>query len=241
MRTDLAQWYHSTKPSVRLQHMTSLDERVNFEINGEDLMLRDINVFCSTKANHRQMLEKMQQLAIQNNTTGASIYDLGKVMQADSMGALESTLKTVEEKTRRQVEEQRAHEQKMAEMQMQQAEKEKAMELDAEARENEKDRRKDLLVAEIKAAGYGSMQDINQNMQSDFQDALQNLKKTEQYKETASVQQQKASDSKAQHMDKMNLKREEMNTKREMKQKDLEIARENKNQYDVKSKNDKKK
>lgn len=241
MRTDLAQWYHSTKPSVRLQHMTSLDERVNFEINGEDLMLRDINVFCSTKANHRQMLEKMQQLAIQNNTTGASIYDLGKVMQADSMGALESTLKTVEQKVQKQAQEQRAHEQQMAEMQMQQAEKEKAMELDAEARENEKDRRKDLLVAEIKAAGYGSMQDINQNMQSDFQDALQDLKKTEQYKDTISVQQQKASDNKQQHMDKMSLKREEMNMKRDMKQKDLEIARENKNQYDVKSKNDKKK
>ena len=241
MRTDLAQWYHSTKPSVRLQHMTSLDERVNFEINGEDLMLRDINVFCSTKANHRQMLERMQQLAIQNNTTGASIYDLGKIMQADSMGALESTLKTVEQKAQKQAQEQRAHEQQMAEMQMQQAEKEKAMELDAEARENEKDRRKDVLVAEIRAAGYGSMQDINQNMQSDFQDALQDLKKTEQYKDTVSVQQQKASDNKQQHMDKMSLKREEMNMKRDMKQKDLEIARENKNQYDVKSKNDKKK
>jgi hypothetical protein len=241
MRTDLAQWYHSTKPSVRLQHMTSLDERVNFEINGEDLMLRDINVFCSTKANHRQMLERMQQLAIQNNTTGASIYDLGKIMQADSMGALESTLKTVEQKAQKQAQEQRAHEQQMAEMQMQQAEKEKAMELDAEARENEKDRRKDVLVAEIRAAGYGSMQDINQNMQSDFQDALQDLKKTEQYKDTVSVQQQKASDNKQQHMDKMNLKREEINMKRDMKQKDLEIAKENKNQYDVKSKNDKKK
>lgn len=221
--------------------MTSLDERVNFEINGEDLMLRDINVFCSTKANHRQMLERMQQLAIQNNTTGASIYDLGKIMQADSMGALESTLKTVEQKAQKQAQEQRAHEQQMAEMQMQQAEKEKAMELDAEARENEKDRRKDVLVAEIRAAGYGSMQDINQNMQSDFQDALQDLKKTEQYKDTVSVQQQKASDNKQQHMDKMSLKREEMNMKRDMKQKDLEIARENKNQYDVKSKNDKKK
>ena len=85
------------------------------------------------------------------------------------------------------------------------------------------------------------MQDINQNMQSDFQDALQDLKKTEQYKDTVSVQQQKASDNKQQHMDKMTLKREEMNMKRDMKQKDLEIARENKNQYDVKSKNDKKK
>ena len=54
MRTDLAQFYQSTKPSIRLQHMTSNDERVNFEINGDDLLLRDINVYCSTKANHRK-------------------------------------------------------------------------------------------------------------------------------------------------------------------------------------------
>ena len=97
------------------------------------------------------------------------------------------------------------------------------------------------MANQLMPAGYGSMQDINQNMQSDFQDALQDLKKTEQYKDTVSVQQQKASDNKQQHMDKMTLKREEMNMKRDMKQKDLEIARENKNQYDVKSKNDKKK
>jgi hypothetical protein len=240
MRTDLAQWYHSTKPSVRLQHMTSLDERINFEINGEDLMMRDINVYCSTKANHRKLLEQMQQLAIQNNTTGASIYDLGKVMQADSMGSLESTLKSVEDKVQRQTQEQRAHEQQMAEMQMQQAEKEKAMELDAEARENEKDRRKDVLVAEIRAAGYGSMQDINENLQSDFQDTLQSLKQTEGYKETMNVQKDKLTENKVQHTDKMNLKREEMNMKRDLKQKDLDIARENKNQYDVKNKKNKK-
>jgi hypothetical protein len=241
MRTDLAQWYHSTKSSIRLQHMTSLDERVNFEINGQDLMLRDINVYCSTKANHRQMLERMQQLAVQNNTTGASIYDLGKVMQADSMGALESTLKAVEEKAQRQIQEQRAHEQQMAEMQMQQAEKEKAMELDAEARENEKDRRKDIMVAEIRAAGYGSMQDINQNLQSDFKDTLDALKQTESYKETMSIQADKQNSNRQQHMDKMNLKREEMIMKRDMKEKDLQIARENKNQYDLKSKKDEKK
>ena len=54
MRTDLAQHYHSTKPSITLQMLTSLDERVNFEINGEDLMLRDIHVYCTAKANVRQ-------------------------------------------------------------------------------------------------------------------------------------------------------------------------------------------
>lgn len=240
MRTDLAQWYHSTQPSIRLQHMTSLDERINFEINGEDLMLRELNVYCSTKANHRKLLEQMQQLAANNNTTGASIYDLGKIMQSDSMGTLNAALKSVEAKNMKQAQEQRAHEEKMAQMQMQQAEKEKTMELEAEARENEKDRRKDLLVAEIKASGYGAMQDINQNLQSDFLDNMDKIKKSEQYQQTVDIQQQKANDNRSQQTQKMNLKREEMAMKRELKEKDLQIAKENKNQYDVKPKNDKK-
>jgi hypothetical protein len=40
MRTDLAQYYHSTKPSVRLTYVTGADEKVNFEINGTDLLLK---------------------------------------------------------------------------------------------------------------------------------------------------------------------------------------------------------
>lgn len=233
MRTDLAQWYHSTKPSVRLQHMTTLDERVNFEINGEDLLLREINVFCTTKANHRKLLEQMQQLAAQNNTTGASIYDLGKIMQADSMGALNVALKQVEQKTQDQMAEQRAHEEKMAQMAMQQAEKEKAMELNHEAQEAEKDRRKDLLVAEIRASGFGAMQDMNQNQQSDFIDNMTKLKQTEQYQQTVDIQQQKANNSQTQHQEKMNLQREKMAHEKELKEKDVMIAKENKNRFDL--------
>jgi hypothetical protein len=240
MRTDLAQWYHSTNPSIRLQHMTSLDERINFEINGEDLMLKDINVFCTTKANHRKLLEQMQQLAANNNTTGGSIYDLGKVMEADSLGTLNSALKASESKIQAQAQEQRAHEEKMAQMAQQQAAQEKQMELDHEAKENEKDRRKDLLVAEIKAAGYGAMQDLNQNMQSDFIDQVDKLKKTEQYQQTIDIQQQKADESKAHNASKQQVKREEMALKRELKEKDVQIAMENKNQYDFKNSKEKK-
>jgi hypothetical protein len=235
MRTDLAQWYHSTKPSVRLQHTTSLDERVNFEINGQDLMLRDINVFCSTKANHRAILEQMKRLAAENNTTGASIYDLGQLIQADSMGTLNSTLKRIEDKASAQRAEERQHEQEMQRMAQEQAQQEKAMELDHEAREAEKDRRNQLLVAEIRASGYGAMQDIDANQQSDFIDNMTKLKQTEQYQETVDIQKQKANDNRAQQAEKTQLKREEMALQREMKEKDLEIARENKNQYDFKA------
>ncbi len=103
MRTDLAQYYHSKKPSLRLQYMTTLDEKVNFEINGTDLLLRDINVFCTTKANHRAMVEQMKQLALSNNTSGASIYDLGNIMTAESMAELTHSLKKIEDKANQQL------------------------------------------------------------------------------------------------------------------------------------------
>ena len=235
MRTDLAQWYHSTKPSVRLQYMTSLDERVNFEINGTELMLRDLNVFCTTKANHRTILEQMKRLASENNTTGASIYDLGKVIQADSMGTLNSTLKQLESKMQAQKAEDQNHQQQMQQMQGEQAEKEKAMELDHEARENEKTRRKDILVAEIRASGFGAMQDLNNNQQSDFIDNMEKMKKTENYAAVTNIQQQKVNENRNQNTEKNNIKREELAIQRENKNKDLEIARENKNQYDTKT------
>ena len=41
MRTDLAQYYHSNNPSTRLTYVTSADEKVNFSIEGTDLLLRD--------------------------------------------------------------------------------------------------------------------------------------------------------------------------------------------------------
>ena len=233
MRTDLAQWYHASNPSVRLQHMTSLDERINLEINGKDLMLRDIHVYATTKANHKKMLQDMQMLAISNNTTGASIYDLGKIMQADSIGALNSVLKEAEDKQQKLVEETRAHEEKMTKLKIEQDERDKALERDFEARESEKERRKDVLVAEIRASGFGAMQDVNQNQQSDFIDNMNELKKTEQYQETINIQKEKVNSNRSQHADKMQLKREEIALKREMKEKDLQIAQENKNQYDI--------
>jgi hypothetical protein len=93
MRTDLSQYYHSTKPSIRLQYTTSADEKVNFEIEGSTFLLRDFNIFATTKANHRAVLEQLKQLAISNNTTGASIYDLGNIMKSESIAEVSHILR----------------------------------------------------------------------------------------------------------------------------------------------------
>jgi len=242
MRTDLAQYYHSKKPSLRLQYMTTLDEKVNFEINGTDLLLRDINVFCTTKANHRAMVEQMKQLALSNNTSGASIYDLGNIMTAESMAELTHSLKKIEDKANQQRQEQMQHEQQMQQAQLEQQAKEKQLELDHESMEKEKDRRVRLLEAQIKAAGYGSMQDINQNLQSDYADQMDVIRKSDEFQQTMGLKQQVQSNKEMNAREKLAIEREKIQAQRDMKNTELQIAKENKNKYDVaKSKQDKNK
>ena len=241
MRTDLAQYYHSKKPSLRLQYMTSADEKVNFEMNGTDLLLRDLNIFCTTKANQRAILEQMKQLAMSNNTSGASIYDLGNIMQTESVGELTNTLKTIERKTNELKQQEQQHQQQMQEQEMQTRLQEKQMQLDHDMQEAEKDRRKDILIAEIKSAGYGAMQDINQNMQSDYLDALGQIQKSQEFQESMNLQNTKESNRKDIDREKAQIEREKLQAAMRMKQMDLDIARENKNKFDVKSKDTKKK
>lgn len=234
MRTDLAQYYHSKKPSLRLQYMTTNDEKVNFEINGTDLLLRDLNIYCTTRANHRAVIEQMKQLAIQNNTSGASIYDLGNIIQSESMAELNNVLKANERKMEAQRREQLESQEKMKQMEIEAAQQQQQLELDHQSMEKEKDRRRDILVAEIRASGYGSMADINQNQQSDYMDAMKQLRETEEFQQTMSLDTQKETAKGQQFRDKQALEREKLQAQINMKQTELEIARENKNKYDVK-------
>jgi hypothetical protein len=233
MRTDLAQYYHSKKPSVRLQYMSSADEKVNFEINGTDLLLRDLNIYCTTKANHRNILEQMKQLAMSNNTAGASIYDLGNILKSDSIVEVSHILKTTEAKAEQVRKEEMQQQQAMQEQALQARAEEERMKMEFESSENEKDRQARILEAEIKASGYGSMQDINENKLSDFQDSLQNIQKSEQYAQTMDMNRQKETAKATQTREKLMVEREKIAAQKEIAAKQLEIAKENKNKYDL--------
>jgi len=241
MRTDLAQYYQSTKPSLRLQYLTSNDERVNFEINGTDILLRDLNVYCTTKANYRAIIEKMKNLAISNNTAGASIYDLGTIMTANTMGELNIVLKATETKMNNIRQEEAANQQQMQQESIQAQVNDRKMQQDYESLEKEKDRRRDVLVAEIKAAGYGAMQDIDQNLQSDYLDALGQIQATEQFQDTMSLDRSKEANKVLNNDQKIAVEKEKMSNQMQMKQMDVQIAKENKNQYSPGVKKSKKK
>jgi hypothetical protein len=232
MRTDLAQYYNSTKPSTRLTYITGADEKVNFEINGTDLLMRDLNIFCSTTANHRAILEQLKQMSIQNNTTGASIYDLGKIVQSDSIAEVNTVLKDSEQKQQAQKQQEMQQQQQMQEQQLASQQEIEKMKIDAQATEREKDRQRDILVAEIRAAGYGATVDVNQNQMSDYMDAMKDIKDTEQYQQQTDLQREKEVNRMSIESQKSQIEREKIQAQRDIADKQLQIAQENKNKYD---------
>ena len=234
MRTDLAQYYHSTKPSARLTYITSADEKVNFEINGTDLLLRDLNIAISTNANHRSILEQLKQMAIQNNTTGASIYDLGKIVQSDSVANLNTVLKDSEQKQQALKQQEMQQQQQMQQEQLQKQQEIEKMKIDATAAENEKNRQRDILVAEIRAAGYGAMGDVDQNQMSDYRDAMKDIRETEQYQEQTGLQREKETNRMTIENQKNQMEREKIQAQKQIADRQLQIAQENKNKFDVK-------
>ena len=240
MRTDLAQYYNSTKPSARLTYTTTNDEKVNFQINGTDLLMRDLNIFASTTANHRSVLEQLKGMAMQNNTTGASIYDLGKIVQSDSIAELNNTLKQSEAKQQEQKQAEMQQQQQMQEQQLQAQSEQAKMKIDADALESEKNRQRDILVAEIRAAGMGSMVDIDKNEQNDYQDAMKEIRQTEQYREQSNLQREKQANENMRQSQKMSLEERKLQSQQDIANKQLEIARVNKNKFDKGSENKKK-
>jgi hypothetical protein len=234
MRTDLAQYYNATKPSARLSYTTSADEKVNFEVNGTDLLMRDLNIFCSTTANHRSVLEQLKQMAMQNNTTGASIYDLGKIVQSDSIAELNNVLKGSEQRLQQQKQQEQQSQQQMQQEQSKAQQDIEKMKIDSQIMEKEKDRQRDILVAEIRSAGFGAMQDVNKNEMSDYQDEMKNIRQSEQYQEQTNLQREKQSSENSRQSQKMDLEREKLNVQQNIADKQLQIARENKNKFDKK-------
>ena len=234
MRTDLAQYYQSKNPSLRLQYVTSAEEKVNFEINGTDLLLRDLNIFATTKSNHKFVLEQLKQLAITNNTAGASIYDLGNIIKSESIAELSHVLKSAEEKQQANLEQQRQQELALQQQQIEARQQEQMMKMQFEAEENEKDRQANILQSEIRSAGYGSMMDIDKNQQSDYQDALENIQKQENYQQQMGLERDKEINKTNTAREQLRIKEQEISAKERIAEKQVEIARMNKNKYDVK-------
>ena len=232
MRTDLAQYYHSTKPSVRLTYLTSMDEKINFELNGTDLLARDLNIFMSTKINQRQITEQIRGLALNNNTSGASIYDLGNLIKADSLSEITSVLKGVEQKVDKSKQQEQASIMEAETMKQEAENKRQEAKLRYDAEQSQLERDNEIEVAKIRAAGYGSVVDINKNNQSDYMDALKYMEEKESKERNMDFSREKELSQRSLDQQKLQMQNRELQTRERIADKQVQVAKTNKNKYD---------
>ena len=191
MRTDLAQFYQSTNPSIRLQYVTKDEEKVMFMLNGLDLLGRDINVTCHTRVGMRNVLENIKQMMLKDNTTGATLWDRIRAIKADDMVDLENGLKAMELRHNKEREEEAQQQQEM-----QKVEQEHQMQLQQEAQQFQADQKQldrdtRIMEAQIRAAGFSGAVDINQNAQNDYIDNMKFIQGQQEHNDKMNLEKDK--------------------------------------------------
>ncbi len=174
MRTDLAQYYNSTNPSVRLQYNTSTGMKMWFQMDGRELDGRDIGVQCISSPHSRTVLDEIKKFVLKNNTTDAGMGDMIRLIKSDNLADIDPIIKSIENK--QQQARQQEHEQ---EQQLQQQQEQHTQQLQQQQREHddqqkELDRQNKLEVAQIMIAPkVADANAINTNDNSLAQNQLQ--------------------------------------------------------------------
>jgi len=207
---DAAQFIAATQPKSSIRYMNKEEENIFFDIEGYRLLLRDFRIYCKSTPKIKERLENLRRLAMENNTSGGSLYELSQVMTIDSVSEIISKLKEADERKQADIEAQRQHERELADLQVQQAER------DAQREDQNKqlDRQKDILVAQIRAS-QSKTNDVNGD---GIVDPLQALDIMETQKVNAAnifdMNERRNMDLSA-HDDDVKLKEEELDFKRQ--------------------------
>ncbi len=208
MRTDLAQYYCSTNPSIRIQYTTDNNAKAWMTLNGTKLMGRDFGIKCKSKTNMRAILQGIKQYLMNNNTLADNLPDHIKAMKIEDMTEMDELMTSIEKRLQ-QNEQQRMQQ----EQQQHEAELKQQMDLLQEkqqfdAQQKELDRQKDVYIAEIRSAGTAALAKPSDAGEQAYNDQLDRINSQNNFQE------------------KLNLDREKHLTKTEMDEKNLQLQRE---------------
>jgi hypothetical protein len=207
MRTELAQYYNSTNPSVTLQYVTDNNMRETFRIDGTKLLLRDINVMGVTEINARQVLAQVKQKMMNDNTTGTGIA-FAKVLKADNLAELDKVVHEIEMKMEQNQRAQLEEQKRQHEAELEQEMRLKQMEWDHSDAESEKERLKDVLIARIQAASRAADAEDPQAGVDAYQEELDSIQAQSNFQEEMNFK-------KIQHLTKTDLERQKLDIQRQ--------------------------
>lgn len=229
---EAAQYYCSIKESSRVYYMNNQEENVWIEIEGTKSLPRHYHIYPTAKPRTKQMMQDLKKLLMEDNTMGATFLEKAQGILADSIPEYLKLLRENEQR-REQAEQQKFD----ADQQQQTADRDAAMQLLQEKQkfedfEKSEDRANQVKIAEIKALG-GVQTDNDKNGQLDAQQNLAGILQAQQDMDNKkSLEQQKIDQGREEFAQGLLLERQKLRSKEQVADKQLQVAKVNKNKYD---------
>lgn len=159
---DASLYIESSKPQSTLSYITSEGESAFVQVNGNDLSLRDLQVFLTNRPEDTQMFNELRQLSQAVIQNGGTLYDIIELYSTKSMREMKKTFKELRDKMDAQQQQQVQLQQQAQQAQQEQAqaalEQAKQMKMEDQInsdRQNELDRVNKKEVALINAMAKG--------------------------------------------------------------------------------------
>src|SRR5262249_2609161 len=154
-------------PDARVTYMNKKEENVWFQIEGYKLLLSDYQIYAQSTADVKQTMEKLRELAIQNNTAGGTLYELAQMITASSPAEIIEKLKEAEDK---RVQNEQAEQDQQSQLQKEQQdflERQQEKQLSHDDYWEERRIQAQILEAEIQAVGRAKDNDIDSDLVPD--------------------------------------------------------------------------
>lgn len=117
---DAAQYVESKKPVSSLTNITSFGDSSFLQVAGEDIKLRDLKVFVTSKPEDQQLLNELRQLSQPALQNGASLYEVAQMYSTNSIRTLDKMFKDLRDKQEQQLEQEQQMKQQELEQQQKQ-------------------------------------------------------------------------------------------------------------------------
>lgn len=236
---DAAQSIEQEKPTSTLSYINNEGTSAFVQIQGTDLKLKDLKVFCTSRAQDQRIFNELRMLAQPMLQNGASVYDIAVLYSTNSIRQMKDTFKRLKDQqdqllqSQQQLEQQRLEQEQIQfETQLQEAERVRIQEQINTNYQNELDRINKKEIALINSfnkqndnlkdqTGESGIPDIlevsrlSMDQEVAKRDHLVNLNKQ-------AIERKKNEDSFSIEMEKIKLEREKLKQDKELKEKELQ-------------------
>jgi len=95
---DAAQYIEGNKENSTVSYITNQGENAFLQVTGQDIKLRDLKIFVTSRAEDQQLLNEFRQLSQAMVQNGASVYDISVLYTTNSIRQMQKIFKDLRDK-----------------------------------------------------------------------------------------------------------------------------------------------